>query len=616
LGKFVFDRGLGFRDIRTRTGTRFYQARMATNAGGIVTQHARAGWLVKGPNATSGKPDPRIIPCSYARITFPELRALKGGNAADPLDRRNEAPARYDWFMGPTGARTTLNRTVHIGPVQRYTHANGRIQIDYRRAFAATGQGRTATAGTVIFTGKPQNGVGPGHKKQEFVLHTPDRTSAVPSGTSLNVEDNVWRDFNLIHSEQPGRPGNPNWLFWRDEFEAGQPVPVFYLLEGNKITTFGTAFMFKTALPLTTHDMLRNSTDTHVDKPPDGMLDLPSLIFGEVADDLGEKGLKRRASFDLARIVHPPSPSLHVVSRAILLDPKPGYFPSYVRQPGNRTTGTLDNVQLPYATYAPDPTAREPERKRPELAGVKLFPARNRLSRQVRPPHLENQRSIQVTLNALAAGAKFRTFLRFHNLRPAELGAVLWGLSYGNADAWTPGKSGQLRHRMGMGKPYGLGEISIRLLADSLVLARNDRAPTLTSIADLVKAFELEMGGAVSNWRNLPQIRTLLAAADPGTGAKMSPECLEYMILDPENRQDEFSDAKRDGMFLADYMIEETMLEAREGARIRMMVGPPKEGAIVGVPANPANERVEWIVLLDGETRPRRYRRQLFEIIG
>ena len=47
LGPFVYDRGIGFRDLRPGTGHRFYQSRMATKAGGpspqLVTQHVKAG---------------------------------------------------------------------------------------------------------------------------------------------------------------------------------------------------------------------------------------------------------------------------------------------------------------------------------------------------------------------------------------------------------------------------------------------------------------------------------------------------------------------------------------------------------------------------------------------
>ena len=626
LGPFVYDRGVGFRDLRSPTGVKYYQNRMTKMSGGVkpitVTPQAQPGWLLKDPNAPPGKPNLKIVKCSYARIDFEQLRALRGGSGPDPLARRSDAPERYNWWVGAGGTMAALNRLVQIGPRQPYNHAKGTIQIYYQRAFAMGSAGRVPCPSTTVFTGKTQDGdSNPGDKKLEFVFHTPDRPSATAAGLAeLCVSEEVWRDFKLIHMEQPGRAANPNWTYWKAEFERGGAVPVFYLLDGSgKIATFGTAFMFKIAMELTTHDMLRNSSSDHALKD-DRRLDMPSLIFGSAANDFGELGLKRRASFDMARLSHMPPGDHPVIERAILLEPKPSYFPSYVRQPGNRATGALDNRTLPFATYAAGEARDVAERKIPKLAGVKVWPAHNSsIPARGYPPHLENQRTIQVTLRPLPIGTKFRTTLRFHNLRPMELGAIVWAMSFGDAGGWDPSQPIRLRHRMGMGKPYGLGEISVRILPDTLTIERNDGATSVEVVSGLVKAFELEMAGAISNWRNLPQLRTLFAAANPEFGAerlKTSDTTFDYMILNPRGGPNEFSKAKDDGQFLPDYMTAEAVLQAQVGARIRMVVGPPTEGEIVEIPADPAHQRAEWIVRIDGENKTRRYRRTLFEIIG
>jgi CRISPR-associated protein (TIGR03986 family) len=616
LGDLVFDRRFGFRDLRSPTGRKFYQERMATNAGGTVTQHAKSGWLVKTRDATTGTQDIRIIPCDYARIQFGELRALKAIPGPDGWNLRNNAQERYSWFTGTPGPTPALNRVVHLEPKKPHPHVGGSIRINYQLAFSKGGAGREATPGTVVFTGKPQPGVGPRAKKMEFVLHSPNRVGASAGGTAapLPVTQDVWRDFELIHEERPGRAENPNWSYWKAEFEAGAPVPVFYLTDGANVVTFGTAFMFKTALPLSTHQMLANSSVDHVAEPEDRRLDLPSLVFGAVADESGAKGLKRRASFDLARATALPTPVLHSIPRAILLDPKPGYFPSYVRQPGDQVNGTLDDSRSAFANFAYDAGARAAERRNPKLAGTKVWPARNRVSTEVRPPHLDNQRAIQVTLNALPIGTKFRTVLRFHNLRPAELGAIVWALSFGNAAAWTAGGTVQWRHRMGMGKPYGLGEVAIRMLVETLNIERNDNAMPAPLIPEVVGAFEREMSGAVPNWRNLPQLRTLFAVADPGKGAAMPETAFDYMILNP-GVLDEFTNAKTNGTFLPEYMIAEVVPELRVGARIRMN-NIATEGVIEQIFAHQDPLRVECSVLMDGQTRSRRYRRTLFQVIG
>ena len=202
LGPFVLDRRLGMRDIKSKTGIEFYESRMATKNGGVVTQHAQAGWLIKGHDG------PHIVHCEYARIDFGELKLLKGGPSSDPvniLGSRNDAGVRYCWFLGASGSLGALDRTVQLDPRQLYWHANHSVQICCQRAFVAAAAGRNSVAGTIVFTGKPQDGTAAGDKKLEFVFHTPDRRSAAAMTTRFAVSADVWRDFELIHSAQPGR---------------------------------------------------------------------------------------------------------------------------------------------------------------------------------------------------------------------------------------------------------------------------------------------------------------------------------------------------------------------------------------------------------------------------
>lgn len=382
LGPFVADRRFGMRDLRSPTGKALYQTRMTTRStsSNLVSQHVLAGWLVR--TAGGGAV---IFPCKFARIGFPEIRALKASIATSPLDFRNDAAVRYGWFMGTPGACSSLDRTVHLEPRTLHLHSRRTIEIAYQLAYATPRPGSTGVNGTLVFTGKPQQGVGSGHKKLEFVFHTPNRAAALSATATIDVPADVWRDFKVIHSAQPGRDENPNWRFWRPEFEAGRPVPIFYLEEGGRLTTMGTAFMFKTAMPLSTHDMLRNSCPDHCPGADDRRRDLPSLIFGEVANDLGERGLKRRASFDLARRVGVPNGPLFTIERAILLEPKPSFYPNYVRQPKGSHSGALDNPGLPMAIYQAA-SSGVPERVKPELAGVKLWPSRGRVMAQGHPP--------------------------------------------------------------------------------------------------------------------------------------------------------------------------------------------------------------------------------------
>jgi CRISPR/Cas system CSM-associated protein Csm3 (group 7 of RAMP superfamily) len=260
---------------------------------------------------------------------------------------------------------------------------------------------------------------------------------------------------------------------------------------------------------LTSRQMLYNSSDGHLDRKK---YDLPSLMFGGVGDGSENAwlshSLKRRASFESAKAcghVTPITPQYDRLTggqfkkgfapstqpdATILLGPKPSYYPIYVRQP-NPVNGL-------YASYTPakrrakDAADNEAlARWVPELSGAKLWPspvdfkAEEKWRLPAPAVNFGNQtrgqidsKETHVSLNALPAGTTFSTKLHFHNLRKVELGALLWALTFGDKVALSGGAS-ENRHRVGMGKPYGMGSIKIALKTGELV-ANNDRETTDT----------------------------------------------------------------------------------------------------------------------------------------
>ena len=552
LGPWVADRKFGIRDLSgTPTAREHYQSRLSTNTGGHVTIHSKAGWLMKSPNGS-----PCILPCEYARIHLNDVwsfkNALHAGAGAPPqsiLDRRSDAKERYRWFMtGLQGGRAALDANFDIDPLTRHRHSNNNITITYSRCrHTMTGGG---TPGTLVLTGKPQRGLGPGRKKLEFVFHGPDRPTARSTGSSaaLAVEDDVWEAFLLLHEEQPGRDVNPNWDFWKSEFYAEHPVPVFYWREGGRVATLGTAFAFKAAHPKSARDLLGHSHPGHL-KPVDEMkLDLAHLIFGVAAEHDGGRGLKRRARFGLARANGRPQPRAPA-NPSILLGPKPSYAGLYVRQRN-------DNQPIPnndpMATYRPLRQPHNPHIHRPELSGVKIWPARG--SGQFNPgqvPHdLAGNRKVQTDLVTLPPGTMFRSRMTFHNLRPVELGALLWALSFGDVAAFGNDPNALTkRHRLGMGKPLGLGEVTVRVtgLAMEPACVAGDPERTAISAEELVSGFAAHMASDVAygpDWHESKQVRALLQAAAPTPSA--APD-LEYMTLG------EYQQAANSREYLPDY---------------------------------------------------------------
>lgn len=452
----------------------------------------------------------------------------------------------------------------------------------------------------MVITGNAGNATKPKAKEFIFVVD--------PTASEITLDSSVVRAFRFIHEDRGNEDQenwNPTWrLFWnqgyplmqtqeRKSFKDGGWIPVFYIQDDeNKVTSVGLAQMFKLAHSHSTLDLLENSAKEHL---KEAAIDLPTAIFGAATDTNNEFGLKRRASFHVALSANGHKEVLlETKQNAILLSPKASFFPIYVSQPETDNAGELpkyinhraDKKSSPYATYTPldkrsfsekDANTKKdvlrPEHEKPELAGVKIWPARGRLADRVRPPYLamEKTRKVSTTLNTLPKGTKFRTNLCFHNLRPAELGALLWGLTFGEKAAWSNSEAIKLRHRLGMGKPYGFGEIAIRVLSfDARSISGTQAHGDLDAF---IRAFESEVGEAYKDataqeWRDSIQIKNFLQAANPDEGNTSNTKVrrrswngqdwdvlqFDYMELNPEHGGwNDYQNAKNNGCFLSRY---------------------------------------------------------------
>jgi len=140
---------------------------------------------------------------------------------------------------------------------------------------------------------------------------------------------------------------------------------------------------------------------------------------------------------------------------------------------------------------------------------------------------------------ALAAGVVFQGKIRVHNLRPAELGALVWALTWG-------GESG-LRHSIGMAKPYGYGSVQVEITAAHL----HNMAGQPVQYAATCAVFENWMTGKSPNWRQSEQIRSLLAMANPNT---QHPTELKYPVLGMTRDSNDFTKYKNASKVLRSYI--------------------------------------------------------------
>lgn len=650
LGPFVQDRRFAVRDIsgRSATAKQIYQGRMAEGGGTEFNgfrPKAKTGWLIKLRDGV------HIIPCEMARISYNDIQAVirlpdtnsrTGFGSITPqvlnslkLDKA-DADERYQKITGTAKNLDVLNVKVsiqtpgfskippesderHEAYLNRRGDQVGGKYLRYTRCVAVTAAS-PAVEGTLVITGRsakvlktyadghpqyePHNRMKEkpdhmrGNKSLEFVFHSPNRQKAIGPlyiQSAKLIPPDVLRDFLLIHEPETGKNAevNPNWGFWKPEFVANRPVPVFYLEEetvDNRpvISAIGTAQMFKLAMNLSTHDLLRNSTTAHTSEaknkeqdPTWGDFDLSSLIFGATggaSDSYFEKSLKGRASFDFAKAINSrPDQEIKLAPEisATLLSPKPSYYPIYVRQRNRDTGGQVvalhpqkaQNIESVYSTYNIMTEFAQIDETAPELSGIKIWPAVGRID-QPAPEADENGKinlGVQTKIHPLPKGTEFLGSVRVHNLRKFELGALLWALTLGN-----PEGTSARHHRLGGGKPFGLGAVSIRDV--KLNLHANSEKYDDPQLSELIFNFTKLMDDFTKkapanqqvDWQNTPQVKALLKASSPSVGT----QDYEYMRIGSQKAAGTFVGEKAHRGFLPDF-AERPYKEFRRGTGIK-----------------------------------------------
>ncbi len=476
-----------------------------------------------------------IVPCKMARLPHEAIeRAFgireqafrKGQNVKQKYRRWRELCARKGW--DPQRLRFDIDEN---------KDKNKKDAVDL---------GRGAHEGFPVFTGqisdsRQKNGKG---KKRDFVFYDRRENEAIP------VPPGAWRDFLHIHGDDTEDEGMSWPGYWRAKFHAGEEVPVFYL-QDRGVLRIGLAYMPKLAGDFSTLDCIAHACEAHGETPGVGRYDLADLIFGAINGENQDDALRGRVNIETAIAEGDPEPETQ--DDTILNGPKPTYFPNYLEQPtdgsGLRLKGGGD---AQYATYI-----AHGQNQKPRLRGRKRYPARpdEQVAVQGLLPGQEDNRKVQIRLHTLPAGTTFRGRLVFHNLKPEELGALLWAMTWGGDDG--------LRHGLGMGKPFGFGQVRLTLDPQASHILPNDpEAPTRaldeTEAQTLMAAFEAHMEAAAKErgrtWKDSPPMRNLLAMADP-TAATCLPAGMDlrHMCLNPESKENEFVWAKQNGFVLGDY---------------------------------------------------------------
>ena len=230
----------------------------------------------------------------------------------------------------------------------------------------------------------------------------------------------------------------------KNKKEYTNGVPCFFLYEDGKVTAFGNTALFRISYKNSIGDLRPESHKS--DK-----LDMAEALFGRVMKK-PEDTINGRIYFDDA-VAKEPVAIDEFKYPIMLTNPKPTSFQLYLKQP--------PNVIPEYTRHYDSPDTK--------LRGYKQYWHKKNEKFEKDSRAIDLQKATQHTLIVLIkAGAIFEGSIRFENLSEEELGALLFVLNLPEGYC----------HKIGMGKPLGLG--SIKITATLSILDPKKRYSNLT----------------------------------------------------------------------------------------------------------------------------------------
>jgi CRISPR-associated protein (TIGR03986 family) len=522
----VTDRQLFYRTMDGTALSHRYTGRMTGGHPQMDGRHplAKAGYMVRRGNRYFMRPARSILGTQYYRVH--EDKVLAVAPELEPMAAENQwgkwqsnPPYRWKrlqvWFV-PT------KPTLHKDTASSYAEVE-QISTEDKSMFRDWHKGVLIASGWV-----PSKGRG---KARHWIVGPPD--DAAPEIAVDEIDIDAYRERGAGITQAIER--NDFSVLPKDD---GQSIACFYTqwrdARGKERIAFGHTAMFRLPYTLAPRDLL----------PPEhqatATVDLAEAIFGRVEEQ--GKAIAGRVYFGDAHLTSAPQPAQPI--QVLLSGPKPTAVQQYLVQ------GSDEKTRL--NLYDPEEDG-EPA----TLRGHKLYWHRSQqalvqaqidaANSQADARNKKDQDSSQITtLEPVGAGATFAFTIHFENLSSVELGALLWALE-------LPGPAGEnYCHKVGMGKPVGLGSVKVaatlhlsdrqaryRQIFDTRRWRPTRKAPAMPPTEHL-NAFETFMLAALPDSQHkrladLPRIRALLTILRwPGPGDAET----RYMTIEPNEYRD------------------------------------------------------------------------------
>jgi len=405
-------------------------------------QKVKAGYLVKDGNNFKIKPaishDPN---CQFYRVE--EDLVISAGILTERMSieengRREENPSYKFGFKKIKFTSEPLAIHQHSQNL-KYARVNRVFKVDDSNA------PENANEGVLICTGWMRNQrIG---KHLHWVIKPAENSD-------LEFLPGVVEDYK----NDEGRVKGANLLEWFKEFNADQ-IPCFYLTEGDRVKSFGHTGIFRLAYEQSLKDFIpfyhRESK----------LIDITEGIFGNETEFAG------RVFFEDAKFINSvkENPLIEKKHPQILSSPKPTTFQHYVVQKNieplyNENQRSRDYGKLQGLRMLKDYNSTDVA-----LRGNKMYWHKENSNWAASQVDLDKHLKQLTLIECIDEGAKFNGRIRFENLSDVELGALLFTLDLPDGCC----------HKIGMGKPLGLGSIKI-----TPTLHLSNRENRYTHIAD------------------------------------------------------------------------------------------------------------------------------------
>lgn len=347
---------------------------------------------------------------------------------------------------------------------------NPRNEVDKRIKVVFDSKG--GVSGTIVVTGQPgvrkpteKNADGTIRRKAsgkfyEFVFLDKEENTYT---FDTEEENGLFSDFIFNYKD------SEEWKYWRNKLAKGVKIPVFFYADGGRILHFGLSYLYK--IPFSGR-VKEYSYQSHRDK----RRDLSDCIFGMVE---GSSALKGRVQFSSAWLDETTGKPFDDVLSPYLGSPKPTYYPIYLKQNGTNGIMLNNNDRGVYFSTMLDQDA--------VLKGWKKYPAQSNYTKNFMIPDGQDDNTNPFV--PISPNSVFRSFVRFHNLKKEELGALLTAIEL---------REGSF-HSLGFAKPFGYGRCAVKI--------ENVQGFKSEEIPELKKAFVADISKQIADYEKSIQLK-------------------------------------------------------------------------------------------------------------